>query len=74
LVLATFLLYEHTKGEASYWYPYIILMPNVTFFCHWSDEEVKAVDCPALQMETDMYRTEVDIEWEEICKIMVQYP
>ena len=32
------MLYEHQKGDDSFWKPYLDLMPDVNFFCHWSED------------------------------------
>ena len=38
LTLALYLIYENQKGDESFWKPYIDLMPDVKFFCHWPEE------------------------------------
>ena len=38
LILVTYIMYEFTKGEGSFWKPYLDLMPNVIFFCHWTED------------------------------------
>lgn len=40
LTLALYLIYEYQKGEDSFWKPYIDLMPDVKFFCHWNDADI----------------------------------
>ena len=42
LTLVLYLIYEHTKGEESFWKPYLDLMPMVKFFCHWPEDLVIA--------------------------------
>ena len=37
-ILTLYLLYEHQLGEASFWKPWIDLMPDVKFFSHWGEE------------------------------------
>ena len=37
LTLCVFLMFEHQKGEKSFWWPYLNLMPDVKFFCDWDD-------------------------------------
>ena len=39
MILTLFILYEVGRGKASYWYPYLLAMPTVTFSCFWSDDE-----------------------------------
>ena len=40
LILALYLIYENQKGDESFWKPYIDLMPDVKFFCHWDEAEI----------------------------------
>ena len=35
LTLVTLIIYEYQKGADSFWKPYLDLMPDVKFFCHW---------------------------------------
>ena len=48
LTLVLYLIYEHLKGADSFWKPYLDLMPDVNFFCHWSEELVEATQDPNL--------------------------
>ena len=40
LTLVVYLIYEYIKGEESFWKPYLDLMPDVIFFCHWTEDLV----------------------------------
>ena len=42
LTLVLYLIYEYNLKEESFWKPYIDLMPNVKFFCHWSEHLILA--------------------------------
>lgn len=42
LTLALYLLYENQLGDKSFWKPYIDLMPETKFFCHWSEDLIMA--------------------------------
>lgn len=54
LTLVLFLLYEHVQGEQSFWKPYLDLMPDVKFFCHWTDDLILATqDSNLLQYATE---------------------
>lgn len=35
LTLVVNLIYEHVLGESSFWKPYLDILPDVTFLCHW---------------------------------------
>jgi len=40
MLLATFLLFHHLKGEASFWHPYINVMNISDIVSDWSDHEI----------------------------------
>ena len=42
LSLLLFALHEWQKGDESIWKPYFDLMPDITFFCDWSEDEIAA--------------------------------
>jgi hypothetical protein len=44
ITLTVFLIYQKQMGESGKWWPYIELMPDVTFFCDLPKEETDAVD------------------------------
>ena len=60
MVLALALLYEITLGRKSYWYPYLISMPTVTFTPYWDFEALKCFD--DVQMMQYMRASQADIE------------
>ena len=41
LLLATFLLYEHLKGSASFWKPYIDVMNVSDLVCNWDPQIIE---------------------------------
>ena len=40
LTLVFYMIYEHQKGEDSFWKPYLDLMPDTKFFCHWDEQMI----------------------------------
>jgi len=40
LTLVTYLIYEFNLGAESFWKPYLDMMPDVKFFCHWEDRDI----------------------------------
>lgn len=40
MLLATFLLYHHLKGDASFWKPYIDVMNAADLVCNWPEDEI----------------------------------
>ena len=43
LTLCLYLIYEWQLGDESFWKPYIDLMPEVDFFCHWGEHNIYLV-------------------------------
>jgi len=70
LILATWLLYEQGLGKQSFWYPYINLMPDVTFFCDWEESEILACQDKAVATEAIEYKKELDAEYEEVYEVL----
>ena len=66
LTLVTYIMYEFAKKEGSFWKPYLDLMPNVKFFCHWIDDLVMATQDPSLIRDSIDYREELKEEWDEL--------
>ena len=59
LTLSLYLIFEYQKGEDSFWKPYIDLMPDVTFFCHYPEEDIIATqDFQLIQYAND-YKQEL---------------
>ena len=63
LLLATFLLYHYLKGPESFWYPYISVMNESDLVCDWSPEEIAQFMDKELQMDAELYKTEIETEW-----------
>ena len=54
LTLVIFIIYEYQKGEDSFWKPYLDLMPDVKFFCHYPEDMVVATqDLNLIQYATE---------------------
>ena len=56
LTLTLFLIYEYQKGADSFWKPYLDLMPDVKFFCHWPDNVLMATQDVSLIRNAIMYQ------------------
>ena len=74
LILLIFVLYEYQKGEDSFWWPYLDLMPHVQFFCDWNKEEIVAVQDYGLIFAAMDYKSEVDKEYKQFVKVLSKYP
>lgn len=55
MLMATFLMYEHLKGSASFWKPYIDVMNEANLVCDWSKEEQAQFMDTELQMDSELY-------------------
>lgn len=64
MTLALQILYEYQLGTESFWYPYINILPDVTFFCHWTPDQLAELDDRTLMIETEQYRNDVELEWK----------
>jgi hypothetical protein len=51
LTLALFMMYEYQKGKESFWFPYLNLLPDVEFFCHWKQKWLDATEDSGLVAE-----------------------
>ena len=67
-------MYEYRKGEDSFWKPYLDLMPDVSFFCNWSEELVEATQDSNLKQHSANYKEELDEEWTGLKEVLLKYP
>ena len=74
LTLALYLIFEHQLGEESFWKPYIDLMPDVKFFCFWSEPEILATQDTNLFQHAREYKKELQQEWMELVHCLAKYP
>ena len=74
LTLALYIIYEYQKGEESFWKPYLDLMPDVKFFCHWPQEMILATQDGNLQKNTFEYKNELNNEWLQFANVLRKYP
>ena len=51
-------------GESGKWWPYIELMPDVTFFCDLPQQETDAVDDQLVQRELIEYKKGLDAQYQ----------
>ena len=61
-------------GDSSYWAPYIDLMPDVTFFCDLSPNEIRETLDPFLIAELKEYKEELDVQYDAIVECLSKYP
>lgn len=66
LTLIVYLWHEKTKGEASFWKPYLDIINFTDLPFLWSDEEIDQFQDAVLQQNVKRYRTEFEEEWEKV--------
>ena len=74
LILVLCLLYEYMQGENSFWKPYIDLMPDVKFFCHWPSEIVTEAQDANLANNVANFKTDMEQEWLDLEQVLAVYP
>ena len=55
MILTLALFYEMTLGEKSYWYPYMVSMPEERFLCKWDAYDLEMLQDEALQIKLAEY-------------------
>lgn len=55
MTLTLALFYEMMLGKSSYWYPYMISMPEEKFLCKWDPYELEMLQDEALQIKLAEY-------------------
>lgn len=73
LTLCVFLMYEWQKGKEGKWWPYIDLMPEVTFFCDWAPSAVHATQDEGLMKDAVEFKGQLETEWNLLLSILRMY-
>ena len=73
LMLVVRLMYEYQLREDSYWFPYIELMPEVTFFCDWDPETIMKTQDLAILEEAREFKHQIDTEWKLLFEHLIRY-
>lgn len=68
------MIYEYQKGEDSFWFPYLNLLPDVEFFCNWDHSELSATEDGELIYESKNYKRDIELEWKEVELLLNTYP
>jgi hypothetical protein len=66
-------MFEHQKGEKSFWWPYLDLMPEVKFFCDWPEEDVDATQDTNVIKDQIEFKKTLDKEWEALRNALKKY-
>jgi hypothetical protein len=74
LILFTFIIYEFQKGEESFWWPYLDLMPDFEFFCDWPEKEVFNVQDYGLIFHALDYKKEMQKGYNAMNQLFKKYP
>ena len=73
-ILTLYLLYEHQLGEASFWKPWIDLMPDVKFFSHWGEEQIRETYDSDLIKRSYEYKETLEYEWGNFSECLSKHP
>jgi len=74
-VLCTFLIWEKLKGEKSFWYPYISVLPEETeWLMDWNSEEISELQDSILSRDTQVESKELNEIWNMLFECYKKYP
>jgi hypothetical protein len=65
---------EYQKGESSFWWPYLDVMNESDLVSFWEPSQIDRLCDHELKKEAEIYRDEVEYEWEILSKILPLYP
>ena len=71
LTLILFVMYEQSKGQDSFWYPYFQAVDPGALACYW--DNLSILDDPHLIDELTEYRNNTESDWDMISKLLKLY-
>lgn len=75
MVLTAYLLHERAKGEASFWYPFLRVLPSeVEVLYDWSSEDIEELQDPDLQFDANNRYTHNCELWTEFNEALKEHP
>ena len=74
LTLTLRIMYEMTFGKKSYWYPYLRMMPDVSFTSKWEPHEIEMAQDETLFQALSDYHSELEETWDRYSKVLKKYP
>jgi hypothetical protein len=73
LTILLFMIYEHQKGDQSFWYPYFDAIDPGTMTCFWPEHILKELDDSDLIEELKEYKVKVAEDWGVVNKLLKIY-
>jgi hypothetical protein len=63
-----------TFGKKSYWYPYLRMMPDVSFTSGWEPHEIEMAQDETLFEALSDYHAELEETWKNFRSVLIKYP
>lgn len=73
LTILLFMIYEHQKGDQSFWHPYFDAIDPGTMTCYWPEHLLKELDDSDLIEELNEYKEKVEADWGVVNKLLKIY-
>ena len=74
-LLIAFLLYERQKGSASFWQPYLDILPSEPdCLLNWEKDELKQLQDELLALDAEREHQEMSKTWTLLRDCLLQYP
>ena len=67
------MIFEHQKGDQSFWYPYFDAIDPGTMTCFWPEHILKELDDSDLIEELKEYKVKVEEDWGVVNKLLKIY-
>lgn len=66
LTLAVFLMFERSKGNKSFWHPYLQVMNQSDLLYDWTDDQIDLCGDKTLNQLAFQYKAEIEQEWNDL--------
>jgi hypothetical protein len=67
------MIYEHQKGEGSFWYPYFQAVDPGSLPCYWPESIISQLDDEDLIADLKAYKEKVESDWGVVLKLLKIY-
>ena len=73
LILLVFLIYEHQKGQLSFWHPYFHAIDPGDLPCFWDEQVIACISDPLLKAQFASNKADMMTDWDIIHKLLRVY-